>query len=60
MFVSPERSAPQIYLDTVKDLRAGLTTMLLGMDRILTPVQRRKAIATIQKLIDDVHSLRTG
>ena len=51
------RAPAQIYLDTVKELRAGLTTMLLGMDRTLTPTQRRKAIATIQKLIDDVHSL---
>ena len=60
MFVTPEQSAPRVYLETVKDLRAGLTTMLLGIDRMLTPVQRSKALATLQKFIDDVHGLRVG
>ena len=60
MFVFPERSAPRSYLDTVKELRAGLTTMLLGTDQLLTSNQRRKAVATIQKMIDDIHGLQTG
>ncbi len=60
MFVFPDHSAPRVYLDTVKDLRVGLTTMLVGIDRMLTPIQRRKAVATLQKLIDDIHGLHTG
>ena len=60
IFVTPDQSAPRAYLDTVKELRIRLATMLLGIDRTLTPPQRRKAIATLQKLIDDVHSLYTG
>ena len=57
IFVTPEQSAPRVYLDTVKELRVGLTVLVLGVDRTLTPTQRRKAIATLQKLIDDVHGL---
>jgi hypothetical protein len=60
MFVTPDQSAPPVYLDTVKELRVRLTTMLLGIDRTLTPTQRRKAIATLQKLIDDVHGLHAS
>jgi hypothetical protein len=60
MFVTPEESAPRAYVDTVTSLRAGLTTMLLGIDEMLTPIQRLKAVATLQKLIDDVHGLRVG
>ncbi len=60
MFVFPEQSAPRSYLDTVKELRDGLTTMLLGTDQLLTSSQRRKAIATIQKMIDDIHGLHAG
>lgn len=60
IFVTPEKSAPRVYLDTVKELRIRLATMLLGIDQTLTPTQRRKAIATLQKLIDDVHGLYTG
>jgi hypothetical protein len=60
MFVMPEQSAPRAYVDTVKELRAGLTTMLLGIDGTLTPVQRLKAMATLQKFIDDIHGLRAG
>jgi hypothetical protein len=60
MFVTPEKTAPRVYLDTVKELRAGLAAMLLGIDHMLTPAQRSKAVATLQKFIDDVHSLRLG
>lgn len=60
MFVSPEQTAPTGYLDTVKELRIHLRTMLLGTDRTLTPIQRRKAVATLQKLIDDIRALRAG
>ncbi len=60
MFVSPERSAPRTYMETVKEFRAELTSMLLKIDRTLTPLQRRQAIATLQQLIDDIHDLRAG
>jgi hypothetical protein len=60
MFVTSDQSAPPVYLDTVKELRVRLTTMLLGIDRTLTPTQRRKAIATLQKFIDDVHGLHAS
>ncbi|MCC2640135.1 MAG: hypothetical protein K0S45_548 [Nitrospira sp.] len=60
MFVFPERSAPRSYLDKVKDLREGLTTMVLGIDQLATFKQRRKAVATVQKMIDDIHGLQTG
>ena len=60
MFVTPEKTAPRVYLDTVKELRASLAAMLLGIDHMLTPAQRSKAVATLQKFIDDVHSLRLG
>jgi hypothetical protein len=60
MFVTPEQSAPGTYLDTVKELRLGLTTMLLGIDRMLTPAQRTRAIATLQKVIEEIHVLRAG
>ena len=60
MFVTPEKSAPRAYLDSVKDLRSGLMTLLLGIDRSLTPVQRLKLIGSLQKLIEDIHALRAG
>jgi hypothetical protein len=60
MFVTPEQTAPRLYVDTVRELRVSLTTMLLGLDRMLTPAQRLKAIASIQKFIDDLHGLSAG
>ena len=60
MFATPEETAPKIYVDTVKELRSSLSTLLLGADRMLTPTQRSKAVATLQRLIDDVHSLCAG
>lgn len=60
MFVTPEQGAPRAYLDTVQELRLGLTTMLLGIDRMLTPAQRLRAIATLQRGIDEIHGLRAG
>nr|MBA2485361.1 hypothetical protein [Nitrospira sp.] len=60
MFVTADQNAPRAYLDTATELRVGLTTMLLGIDRTLTPIQRRKAVVTLQKLIDDIHGLYAG
>ena len=60
IFVQPDQSAPAGYREMVSDLRASLTVLLLETDRLLTLQQRRKAVTSIQRLIDDLHGLSRG
>ena len=60
MFVQSDQTAPVVFREMVKDLRASLTRLLLETDRLLTVQQRRKAVTSIQRLIDDLHSLSQG
>lgn len=57
MFVHPDQSAPAAYLSMTADMRAALTRLVLDLDRMLTPIQRRHALRSIQKVIDDLHAL---
>ncbi len=60
MFVQSDQTAPAVYREMVKELRAALTRLLLETDRILTVQQRRKGVTSIQRLIDDLHGLSRG
>lgn len=60
MFVQSDQTAPVVFREMVKELRASLTRLLLETDRLLTVQQRRKAVTSIQRLIDDLHSLSQG
>lgn len=60
IFVQPDQSAPAGYREMVSELRASLTVLLLETDRLLTVQQRRKAVTSIQRLIDDLHGLSRG
>ena len=60
MFVQSDQTAPVVFREMVKELRASLTRLLLETDRLLTVQQRRKAVTSIQRLIDDLHSLSPG
>ncbi len=57
IFVHPDQSTPAAYLSMTADMRAALTRLVLELDRMLTPVQRRYALRSIQKVIDDLHAL---
>lgn len=60
IFVQPDQTAPAGYREMVSELRASLTLLLLETDRLLTVQQRRKAVTSIQRLIDDLHGLSHG
>lgn len=60
MFVQSDQTAPAVYREMVKELRTSLTRLLLETDRFLTVQQRRKAVTSIQRLIDDLHGLSQG
>lgn len=40
-----------------REWRAGLTAVILQLDQMLTPVQRGRALSSIQDLIDDIRTL---
>lgn len=60
LFGGMEQSGPEAYFTGLKELRVGLGTLLLEMDRLLTLSQRRKAVASLQALIDEIHKLAQG
>ena len=60
MFVQSDQTAPGVYREMVKELRASLTRLVLETDRLLTVQQRRKAVTSIQRLVDDLHGLSQG
>jgi hypothetical protein len=41
----------------MSEMRAALTHLALEVDRMLTPIQRRHALLSIQKVIDELHAL---
>lgn len=57
MFVYSDQDAPPGYLKMMEDMRAGLTNLVLEVDRTLTPSQRRHAILSLQRVIDELHTL---
>jgi hypothetical protein len=58
MLVYPDHSAPQIYQDAVRQMRAAVKTMALQIDQRLTSDQRHHAVIKLQRLIDQLHDLR--
>ena len=60
MFVQYRQSAPVKYVEMDRDMRAGLTTLILDIDGLLTPLQRRHALSSLQSVIDDLHALARG
>jgi hypothetical protein len=57
MFVHSDQTAPAAYLKMMSEMRAALTHLALEVDRMLTPIQRRHALLSIQKVIDELHAL---
>lgn len=57
LFVHADEAAPAGYLKMMKDMRGALARLVLDVDRMLTPAQRRHAILSIQKVIDELHGL---
>ncbi|MGC3974483.1 MAG: DUF6279 family lipoprotein [Nitrospira sp.] len=57
LFVQADQTAPGNYLKMMTEMRRSLTRLVLEVDRMLTPVQRRHALLAIQKVIDEVHAL---
>ena len=57
MFVHADQTAPAGYLKMMSEMRAALTHLALEVDRMLTPIQRRHALLSIQKVIDELHAL---
>lgn len=57
IFVQPDQTTPAAYREMVSELRSSLTRLLLETDRLLSVKQRQKAVASIQRLIDDLHGL---
>lgn len=57
LFVQSDQTAPTGYLKMMTEMRAALTRMVLDVDRMLTPAQRRHVLVAIQKVIDEVHAL---
>jgi len=58
LLVYPNHTAPQAYQDAVRQMRAAVKTMALSIDRIATATQRRHAVTKLQRLIDQLHTLR--
>jgi hypothetical protein len=57
LFVRPGETIPFHYGETEMEVRAALTGLVVETDRLLTPLQRRKAVSSIQGVIDDLQSL---
>ncbi len=57
LFVQADQTAPTGYLKMMTEMRAALTGLVLEVDRMVTPVQRRHALLSIQKVIDELHAL---
>ena len=60
IFNSPEQTASASYQDGLRQMRDAAKTMALAIDQHVTPVQRRHAVAELQRLIDQVHNLQAG
>lgn len=60
MFVHSDQSAPASYLKMVTEMRVALTGLVLETDRMLTPLQRRHVLSSLQSVIDDLHALARG
>ena len=57
LFVDADHTAPAGYLKMMTEMRASLTRLVLEVDRMVTPLQRRHALLSIQKVIDELHVL---
>lgn len=53
----PIFDAPPAYRTLAERMRKDVQSMVLSVDRILTPEQRAHALTKLQDLIDDVHEL---
>jgi hypothetical protein len=57
--VHQDRTAPAWYRQAVQEWRAGVKALVPRINRILTSSQRRYAIDKLQRLINQVHDLRS-
>ena len=60
MFVDSDQTAPAKYREMVREWRLSVETLVLETDRILTVQQRRRAMTSIQTVIDDLRALIHG
>lgn len=60
MFVDSDQTASAKYREMVTEWRASVGTLVLETDRMLTAPQRRRAMASIQTVIDDLRTLIRG
>ncbi|MCW5798644.1 MAG: hypothetical protein KIT40_09100 [Nitrospira sp.] len=56
LFIHADQTAPTGYLKMMTEMRAALTRLVLEVDRMLTPIQRRHVLLSIQKVIDELHA----
>jgi hypothetical protein len=57
IFIQSDHLPPADYPKMMTEMRAALTGLVLEVDRMLTPIQRRHALLSIQKVIDELHAL---
>jgi hypothetical protein len=57
--VHQDRTAPIWYRNAVEEWRAGIKSLVPRIDRMISPSQRRYAIDKLQRLINQVHDLRS-
>ncbi len=57
LFVDADQTAPASYLKMMAEMRTSLTRMVLEVDHMVTPLQRRHVLVSIQKVIDELHAL---
>lgn len=57
MLVDQDRTAPPVYQNAVRQMRAAVKTMALAIDQRVTADQRHHAVTKLQRLIDQLHDL---
>ncbi|MDR4478953.1 MAG: DUF6279 family lipoprotein [Nitrospira sp.] len=60
MFVDSDQTAPAKYREMEREWRLSVETLVLETDRILTVQQRRRAMTSLQTVIDDLRALIHG
>jgi hypothetical protein len=55
--VFPEKSNPSHYQHALEEMKSAITDMALAIDGLITPQQRAHALAKLQDLINDIHTL---
>jgi hypothetical protein len=60
IFLPSDQGPPSSYRQMEKEWRAAFTILVLETDRMLTPLQRRSAMSSIQTVIDELQGLMRG